>query len=290
MKSGDVGVVAASGTGLQEVAVLFHNADRGLSHGIGVGGRDLHDEIGAISTLRAIEWLEEDVQTRHILLISKPPGPQVTKQLMTRLARSSKPVTVCLLGATDLAAGPNVAIESTLKGAVQRVTGQTLNDFDATRISSDGLPPQLAARQGVLGLFSGGTLATEAAIVMARSDVRFEVIDLGADEYTVGRPHPMIDPSARMIRLERALQDSELRVVLLDVVLGLGSHRHPAGAICEVLARAPANSPAIVAYVCGTEDDPQSLSKQTRALEQAGVLLAPTNADAAMLASAIAGA
>ncbi|MGI9335401.1 MAG: acyl-CoA synthetase FdrA, partial [Gammaproteobacteria bacterium] len=200
---GGVGVVAASGTGLQEVSVLLTRAGQGLSHGIGVGGRDLSDAIGGLSTLRAIDLQEADDATEHIMLISKPPGVRTAQRVYERLARCNKPVTLCLLGidANEVPAG--LGTVPTLKAAVERVLGGSADDsFDI-----DGLARQIrqsagSARHWVHGLYAGGTLCAEAQVVFraaglapasnapiagsvsADSGASHRLLDLGSDEYT----------------------------------------------------------------------------------------------------------
>lgn len=110
------------------------------------------------------------------------------------------------------------------------------------------------------------------------------MLDLGDDAFTRGRPHPMIDPEIRSEAIVRALTDAHVGVVLLDVVIGYGSHADPAGVVASALARAGAYRARIVASVTGTERDPQCYSLQCRTLERAGVIVAPSNAHAAELA------
>ena len=298
--NGSYGVVAASGTGLQEVSVLLTRAGLGISHGIGVGGRDLSDAVGALSTLTALDWLEADVNTTHIILISKPPGANTAAKVFERLSAMTKPVTVCLLGADDAGAtANNVSITRTLKQCVEVASGIPMD----TPIA---LPAAAEARAGsIRGLFCGGTLCAEARIVLSGAGAQVasnapvdaasindhasgtnghQLFDLGADEFTVGRPHPMIEPTVRDAPLQAALSDPNVAVVLLDVVLGYGAHLDPAGEIARVLRAHGATRPNIVAYVCGTETDPQGFHAQSQKLLSAGVMLAPSNADAATLA------
>lgn len=311
VRRGPVGVIAASGTGLQEVAVQLDRAGSGVSQGIGVGGRDLSDAVGGLSTLQAIDWLEADAGTEQILLISKPPGARTAQSVFARLAGCTKPVTVCLLGLSRAAVPAALRAADTLEQAVQTVLGADPRsgfDIDAIAVAARAtLDPR---RRWVRGLFAGGTLCAEAQVVFAAAGARsgsnapltpatahdthhdqdagHRLLDLGADEFTRGRPHPMLEPTVRDAPLAEALGDPHCAVVLLDVVLGLGSHADPAAAICRQLDAAPAERPEVVAYVCGTPGDPQDSRVQERALREAGVLLAPSNAAAAALALAIA--
>ena len=300
---GRIGVVAASGTGLQEVAVLLARTGAGISHGIGVGGRDLSDAVGGISTLDAIDLLASDAGTDHLILVSKPPGPRTARLVFERLAAAGKPCTAVVFGAGEGGVEPPRAgpvLVPTLKAAVERAAGRPIApDYDLGAAARDAAARLEPERQALRGLFCGGTLATEAQAVLAAAGFRVAsnavgatrsvhtVIDLGADEYTVGRPHPMIDPAPRTAKLREALADPEVAVVLLDVVLGLGAHDDPARPVCDAVPEA--RGPAVVASVCGTGDDPQDYARQAAMLADAGVIVAPSNADAAALAAAILG-
>src|SRR5690606_14776291 len=60
IKRGPIGLVAASGTGLQEVTVLIDQFGGGISQAIGVGGRDLSKDVMGRMTLHAINALNAD--------------------------------------------------------------------------------------------------------------------------------------------------------------------------------------------------------------------------------------
>jgi hypothetical protein len=327
---GGVGVVAASGTGLQAVTTLIGRAGGGISHGIGVGGRDLRDEIGGITTLMAIDALDADRATQHIVLVSKPPAPRVAAAVLARIAQSGKPFTVCLLGEAGLSLPPNAGHARTLREAAERALG---SGPLAPRFVADARLPRQGAGRYVRGLYCGGTLCAEAQLVLraageavasnapvpgaqalAEAGRMHSIVDLGADEYTRGRPHPMIEPSIRNEPLHAALADPATAVVLVDVVIGYGAHPDPAGVLARALhaggashpgdgeaaerqggvrpagshqagARAP-QRPLVIASVTGTEGDPQVYSHQVRTLQGAGVIVAPSNAHAAELALA----
>jgi len=293
---GDIGIVGASGTGIQEISCLIARAGRGVSHAIGTGGRDLKSEVGAITTLMAIDALEADAGTKHIVLVSKPPAAEVARAVLDRIGRSTKPCTVCFIGASDLPVPRNARAAATLKAAAELALGRPL----ASR------PPHRAVRSlrgpYVRGLFAGGTLCSEAQIVFAAAGVPVSsnvpvpgaralagaptghaLIDLGDDQFTRGRPHPMIEPAVRDAPLAAALADATVGVVLLDVVLGYGGHHDPAGHLAQTLSGRP-DGIAIVASVTGTDADPQPRTAQARKLESAGVIVADCNADAAALA------
>jgi len=262
---GDTGIVSASGTGLQEVSSLLARQGRGVSHGIGVGGRDLSEKVGGRMTLAALEALEADPATKRIIIISKPPAPSVARKLAARVKRSKKPVTLCLLGA---------------KGAAVR----TLEQASGIVLEEKKLKGKAAGK--IRGLFCGGTLCAEAMIVLQDLGVRVganDLLDLGDDQYTRGRPHPMIEPGLRTEYVERALKEKGVGVILLDVVIGYGSHPDPAGLIAAAVRKK--NGKLVIASVTGTEADPQVYSKQVRTLEAAGVVVAGSNAAAARLAA-----
>ncbi len=294
---GDVGLISASGTGLQEVSCLLARAGRGISHGIGVGGRDLSEEVGGLMTLAALDALEADPATRHIVIISKPPARSVAAKIAARVAQSTKPVTLCLLGAGGM----------TLAAAAEQVLGRPLAGGLLPAVSlAGGLLPAPRKRPGWLrGLYSGGTLCNEAQLVLlaagfdvksnvpvpgAGETARLEIeahslIDLGEDAYTRRRPHPMIEPGLRNELLTKTLADPGVAVVLLDVVIGYGAHADPAGLIAQTVdaARRTKGSsfPAVIASITGTEGDPQCYSRQLARLGAAGVLVAGSNAEAA---------
>ena len=299
--TGDIGIIGASGTGIQEVSCLIARAGHGISHAIGTGGRDLKAEVGAITTLMAIDALDADDRTKHIVLISKPPAASVARSVLDRVAKSAKPFTICFLGATDFALPANARSAATLKATAELVVGEGAS-------STRPLLPQVNGRKLVRGLFAGGTLCSEAQIVfrqaglpvmsnvpvpgasaMAEAHDGNIMIDLGDDEFTRGRPHPMFEPGVRDAPLAEALADPGVGVVLLDVVLGYGGHPDPAGHLVEFLA-AWKRRPAIVASVTGTDADPQPREAQVQKLVDAGMLVTDSNADAAEVAIAAIGA
>ena len=303
---GDIGIVAASGTGLQEVACLIARAGGGISHGIGVGGRDLGAAVGGATTLAAIDALDRDAATERIVLVSKPPDPGTARRIADRIAASPKRFTLCCIGmgAMDLpenarqAATLRDAAEDALSGAGAPEPGGTL-DIAASRHTRKGA--------ALRGLFSGGSLCAEAQAVLMAGGIEFasnvpipgaatipkkedsghSLIDLGADEYTRGRPHPMIEPAVRNGPLAEAFADPAVGVVLIDVVLGHGSHKDPAGRLVSALEAHEGDAPVVIASVCGTDEDPQNRAGQVEALREAGVVVAGSNAGAAETAAAL---
>jgi len=306
---GGIGVVSASGTGLQEVSSLIARSGKGVSHGIGVGSRDLGEAVGGIMTLMAIDALDADAGTNHIVLLSKPPAPLVARRVLERVAASAKPFTVCFLGLDDNEVPANAQWTSTLTAAAEHALGgAAIRTSDVLRQAADTAAAALEpGRHRIQGLYCGGTLCAESQIVLRQADevvashvpvpgvvrcgnfadAAHVLIDLGADEYTRGRPHPMIEPAVRGDALARNLAEPDAAVVLLDVVIGHGAHGDPAGAVAAVVAQASGERPVVVASVTGTEADPQVYSTQVNRLEAAGVIVAPSNACAAKIALAI---
>jgi succinyl-CoA synthetase alpha subunit len=308
--SGGIGIVGASGTGIQEVSCLISEAGGGISHAIGVGGRDLKREIGGITTLMALDLLDADPETDRIVLISKPPHPEVAQAVVAKIARSAKPHVVCFIGAGAMELPDNAQQASTLLEAAElALGGERIGDgFDAAGAARGAAGDRRSGR--IEGLFSGGTLAAEAQLVLraagrsvvsnapvpgvsepgqgeAQSD---RILDLGADEYTRGKPHPMIDPSVRDEMLAAALSDPGVSVILLDLVIGFGAHSDPAGHVAKLLAAHDGARPSLAASVTGTAGDPQGKARQAATLTAAGVAVAPSNAQACELALAIASA
>lgn len=264
---GDIGIVSASGTGLQEVSTLIARMGGGVSHGIGVGGRDLDARIGALGMLAAIDALEQDPGTRTIVLISKPPAPEVAKRVMDRVKAGSKRFVVCFLGSDG----------STLRDAAEQAVNAKISDWKK---------PVLKKQAGkfVRGLYCGGTLCSEAKMIFAAKGLKgHSFVDLGDDEFTRGRPHPMIEPELRNEHVAAALADPRVGVVLVDVVLGFGSHPDPSGTLVKILD----TKKIVIASIVGTEGDPQVFSRQAAALRNAGVVVAPSNAHAAELAASL---
>ncbi len=302
VKPGRVGCIAASGTGLQAVASRLDALGEGISHGIGVGGRDLSAEVGGLMTLHALDFLADDPETIIVVLISKPPDAEVLPKIEKALKALEKPHVVCFLGAENPGWAETLedaghAVAAILKGESHRPE----NFF-----AQAGLKGRIASLQpaggfvdaGVLGLFSGGTLAHESRLILEEllGDVswnedggRHRVLDLGDDRYTVGKPHPMIDPESRAEMILRFAVDEDTGVVLFDLILGRGSAQDPAGPLARAVkeTRIQAKYPVFVASVVGTADDPQAMSEQVRILEDAGVVVLPSNAQATRFAAAL---
>lgn len=291
VRRGPVALVAASGTGAQEISRLLDGAGTGISQLIGVGGRDLSAEVGGLMTELALDLVAADPETEIVVLVSKPPAPEVADRLLARLAALGKPAVACLLGVDD--ADGRVTVRGTLEGgaaAAAALAGHPLSIPDGGAETAAGDTERLPGR--VLGLYTGGTLASEAKIVLARAGVTAEILDLGDDQYTAGRPHPMIDPSARAERVVDAGHRPDVSLLLVDLVLGHGAAADPATPLADAVRTARAAAAAdgrelvVVGSVCGTASDPQGTAAQARILHDAGVVLAGSNAAAARYAAA----
>ncbi len=295
---GDIGIVGASGTGIQEVSCLLAEMGHGISHAIGVGGRDMSSTVKGISTLMAIDALEADEATRHIVLVCKPPAAEVAALVLQRISESTKPFTMCFIGGQSPQLPANAQWANTLMAAAEKAANATLtisNHPVRAAVANDGTL--------IRGLFCGGTLCAEAQVICLAAGIDVTsnaaipgvlsdlapaastLIDLGSDEYTQGKPHPMIDPTVRDQLLTEALADSRTAVVLIDVVIGYGAHADPAGQLVKSLPVGFGRGAVpIVASVTGTEQDPQVRSRQIAILLEAGIQVADSNAHAARLA------
>ena len=283
VRPGPVGVVAAAGTGAQEVACLIDAAGGGVSHIIGVGGRDLSTAVGGTMVRQGLAMLARDEPTETLLLVAKE--PEALDALAGAVPDGTRAV-AALVGWEGEIDGWDV--HPTLEAAALAAAGTAAAPDD------DGA---VQARPGrVLGLFSGGSLAHEASVVLgpllgtvATEPEAIEgeghvVVDLGTERYTQGRPHPMVDLGIRLEMLEAAADDGRTACVLLDVVCGHGAHPDPASELAGAVARA-ARHAAVVVRVCGTDADPQDASRQAVTLRDAGAVVAPSNAAAARLAA-----
>jgi succinyl-CoA synthetase alpha subunit len=296
---GRVGCVAASGTGLQAVVTRLAALGEGVSHGIGVGGRDLSAEVGGTMTTLALAALARDARTEAIVVISKPPSDAALPALDAAIRATGKPVVVCCLGAVRSdAPGTWVnTLDAAADAVVARLRGASWSPRAFTH--PEWVRARLAALRGtrgrVVGLYTGGTLAHEARLVLQPllGATGHRILDLGADEFTVGRPHPMLDPDARAALVREAARDRELGVLLFDLVLGRGAHPDPASALVEAIRDAREIAASVgggafvaVASIIGTDADPQGLRAQVERLRAVGVDVLPSNAEAARFAAA----
>lgn len=325
VRRGPIGLAAASGSGLQETMVLIDRFGSGVSQAIGVGGRDLGDEIGGITMLQAIDILEADADTKVIVVISKPPGKNTERKIMDRLRTCSKPVMVNFINGDKEAivqAGA-VATETFAETALAAISRLALpvatKTVDITAVELSAIAAREVGRYApeqryLRGIYCGGTLAEEAMLIMRRSigeiyanaplspdmllanpQISREhcVIDIGAEEFTRGKPHAAIDPSPRLDRFRTEAADPAVALILMDFLLGYSCNPDPAGMMAETIAEAIATAEragrhlSVVASICGSELDPQGFSAQKAKLSAAGVMVMPSNSAAARLAAAI---
>ncbi len=325
---GNIGVIGASGTGLQQVTCLIDQFGAGITHAIGTGGHDLAEAVGGITMLTALQQFAEDKATEIICLVSKPPAASVAAKVLTAAKACKKPVVVCFLGAKpesissageNLIAARDLAEAAKLSAALShgksfaevRAMSQQEADLSEVKTRAKALAAKLkTAQTNLRGLYTGGTFCYEALLLLQDSLPNLQsntptgkvkkvadlwkssghnILDLGDDDFTRGRPHPMIDPSLRNDRLIAEAADSSVGVILLDFVLGYGSHENPAGEIIAAAKMARENAKkdgrelVFIAHICGTKGDPQSLAGQEKILSDAGMELAKSNAEAALL-------
>jgi FdrA protein len=294
VRPGSVGIVAAAGTGAQESACLLDAAGVGVSHIVGVGGRDLSREIGGIMFGEAMGMLAAHESTDTLLLVSKQPSPEAVRALGAAVPSGVR-VLAAFVG-WDREEAP-FEVHPTLEAGAAAAAGVKPADVSALELEVDARRGQSAGRS-LLGVYSGGSLAHEAATILEpqlgplagnvghgprTGRDGHALFDLGDGEYTHGRPHPMVDLELRIAMLEQAAADRRVGCVLLDVVLGFGGHGDPAGGLADTV-RQLADRALVIAHVCGTPDDPQDSGRQQGILADAGALVAPSNAAAARLA------
>ncbi len=299
VRRGNIGLVGASGTGLQAITSHIHQLGGGISHAIGTGGRDLKADVGAITAHQALQILGSDAATRVIVLVSKPPSPDVAAKLLAAAQATAKPVVVDFIGypppsrklgslhfATSLSEAAEIAMELLV-----------ISNWEFKR---DHLP---ITNYYLRGLFSGGTLAYESLLALqatlspiySNSPIHesqklddplkskaHTILDLGEDDFTVGRLHPMMDNDLRLRRLKQEAADPEVGMILLDVVLGEGAHPDPASELAPVIAEIKKAKPSleVIAIVIGTEDDPQNSNQQVERLTESGVAVFRSVTDA----------
>jgi FdrA protein len=295
---GRIGLAAASGTGLQAVSCHLAAAGEGVSHAIGLGGRDLSDDVGGLMLEPALALLAADPDTTVVCVLGKAPGPATSVKIRGWLERLGKPWVAHFTGNSDLNTAPTLEDAALTAAAVARggrhaAREFTLPDDEIARLVTAASASLGAGPRFVRGVYAGGTLAQEAAALLhvhvggGGNGIGHQINDLGDDTHTVGRPHPMIDGTVRREWIAREAEDPATAVILLDVVLGYGAHPDPAGELLPAIATARARGVTVIASVCGTEGDPQGLSRQADALRRAGVVVMPSNAQAARIAARI---
>ena len=329
VREGDIGMVCASGTGAQEVSSIIDQLGGGISQLLGTGGRDLRKEVGGTMMKLCLNALANDSKTRVIAIVSKPPTPEVACRVLDQASACGKPVVVCFIGGdpAEIEKRGLVAacsLEDCARKAVALSRGEEPHTFDGfamgeeqARELAESEASQMAPGQKyVRGLYTGGTLCDEAmklligdlghirsniplnqedylADARTADSVENTFLDFGDDAFTVGRPHPMIDPSLRAERVAKEAEDPEVAVVLVDCVIGYGSHEDPAADLSKAIRAGRASAEGsgrhltVVASVCGTDGDPQGRRATQSKLEEAGAIVLPTNAQAARFAQMV---
>jgi len=314
VRRGPIGIVGASGTGIQEISSLVDRYGGGISQAIGTGGHDLSKRVGGVMTRLGIEALGDDDQTEVIVVVSKAPSPGVACDIVETVSSAGKPAVVYFVGGEPQPAIGNVVFAKTLVDAA-RLACERAGITDLPPKEAITLPDVQYApeQQFIRGYFCGGTLCQEAWEILARRglDIRSNVAtdptqkidpkkeadghllwDLGDDSFTLGRPHPMIEPSLRDEHLLAAAQDPTVAVILVDLVLGYGAHPDPGSSLAAAVtraievARSRGGDLLVIASITGTDQDPQGLNRQRKALEDAGLIIASSNAAAAEAAFA----
>jgi len=329
IRKGNIGLVCASGTGAQEVSSIISQLGGGISQLIGTGGRDLSLAIGGIMMQMGLDALIQDQDTEIIVLVSKPPAREIAEQILNQAAGAGKPVVVCFIGGnpeeiTRRGLHAACSLEDAAHKAVDLANGRAPKDFTsftmgiqcATELAAKEANRLTAGQLYLRGLYTGGTLCDESMkilieslgcihsniplrqedlLVDARSSpsVAHTFLDFGDDAFTVGRPHPMIDPSLRAERLVEEAKDRQVAVILVDCVIGYGSHPDPAHDLSAAIMQAKLSAEqegrylCVVASVCGTEMDPQNYTETQKKLETAGAIVMPSNAQAARFANLV---
>lgn len=318
VRRGRVGLVAASGTGTQEISSLLDWLGCGVSQAIGTGGRDLQQDIGGLTMLQGLAMLAEDAETDVIVVTSKPPSPDIADTIVSFCAKLDKPVVINFVGQNSTGQNGNITFTSTL--AQTALTAGRLIDptcelpqlADATKdqFVQNAKAARCPSQRYLRGLYAGGTLCYEALFLLREqlggiysnlehgafelkdlfSSKEHTIIDLGDDAYTEGRAHPMIDPTLRNQRILQEAQDPEVAMLLLDLVIGYGAHENPAAQLAQTLvqareiARADGRELPVIVTICGTKNDVQNYDQQAAQLRDADILVAGNNAEAVLLA------
>ena len=328
LRPGPVGIIAAAGTGLQEVSSLLDQCDIGVKYGLGVGANDPKEKIGGLMMLESLKVLEELPDIEIMAIVSKPPSLRVKNMIIDYIVKhGKKKYVLAFIGAGHDGSLPNsisskIVQVNTLASAVFAIASLTSNQQYKLSLVRLHMKPEILQnavakewrrlgeqQKYIRALYTGGTFAYETQVILngvlkdlysnaptggtkklpsASKSKKHSILDLGEEEFTQGRPHPMIDPTIRRLRLVEESQDPEVGVILMDFVLGYGSNPDPVGAVLNEIAQVKANARksgrylSIVTHVCGTKRDPQGYDESIRKLENAGALVLPTNALAAI--------
>lgn len=278
LRRGSIGLIGASGTGLQQVSSIIHQNGGGVSQMIGLGGHDLRDEVGGTMMLQALSLLSKDPATETIVLVSKPPSPNVQERVLQVARQAGKRVVIHFVGSRL----PNY------EWAAATLEDAALLALKLPPLTSGDNRSAGKSLRRIYGLFSGGTFQAEAAAMLSGDD-SVSLIDLGDDQYTKGKPHPMIDFSTRIEFIENTVSKDPNAILILDVVLGHGAHADPAGELVPVLSKITKKYPkvSVITHICGTSEDPQGFDSSVKRLKEVS-MVAPSNAAAVRAAQDLA--
>ncbi|MDO4474030.1 MAG: acyl-CoA synthetase FdrA [Eubacteriales bacterium] len=301
VNKGSIGIIGASGTGIQELTTIIDRLGEGVTNAIGIGGRDLNAAIGGITMMDMIDAMEDDDSVKVVIVVSKPPAKEVRDRIAARLADFSKPVVTLFVGEKPEYHEENLyhtyTLDEAARLAVSLVRGEEIAEASADVDEAEFYRAE--DNKTIKAYYSGGTLANEAAMLikdamnceippedvegyMLQLDGNI-VVDLGDDAYTQGKPHPMIDPAKRIECMKEAVDDESTGVVLLDIMLGYGSHEDMAGALLPTIKELQAKAENagrkvfFIATVCGTKSDYQGYDDAVNKLKEAGVIVCENN-------------
>ena len=307
---GEIGVVAASGTGLQEVTTLISNYGFGITQALGTGGRDIKEEVGGISFLRSLSMLAEDESTKVILMVAKPPHPSVLSKIGKFIEGIKKPTVAVFLGADQEDIDKyGIKYAETLEDGAKiacELTGGTVTISEAYKnikvnynkkcmraLYSGGTfcyeTQLLLKKQGVSDLFSNAPCKGVLKLQNSNISQGHTILDLGEDEFTQGRPHPMIDFSLRNQRILEEVKNPDVSFLIIDLVIGYGANMNPMDEFIPTIRKARVSNPEIpiISFVTGTDNDPQEKVTLIKTMKELGVHVVNSNKQAAILASNI---
>jgi len=322
LSEGPVGIVAASGSGAQEVGCIIEQCGLGVSSIIGTGGRDLYPEIGGITMLQGIERLEKDPGTEVIVLVSKLADLKVMEKVLSAADKVQKPVVAVFLGGNEeLFKGhkviPAFSLEEAALKACELIQKRKISigftDEEIEAIVSEEIKQYKNDQRYFRGLYCGGTFTEESLIYFNReipgvtlySNLKTKyaqkladhhnskghcILDMGAEDFTSEAPHPVFDPALRIARLRSELEDPQVAVVLLDFITGPGVAEDPITTFIEAIRQEQEKSDRHITYIaniCGSARDPQNISEKIILLKEAGVIVTRSNYESARLAGAL---
>ena len=327
VRRGNIGIVGASGSGIHEIAILVHRYGMGISQAIGTGGKDISEQVGGSTMIRGLRFLENDPETKVIVLVSKPPHPATIKKVLDEVRSCSKPVVIFFLGGdpSDIT-GAGAVCASSLEDAAEIAvalakgvsdnSGNYLEKCESElKTLADAEKKKLKPEQKYLrAIFCGGTHSEESVLLLqdgvadlhsnlafgkaqklanSNDSIKNTLVDMGDEEFTRGKPHPVMDPSILNGRLMQDGSDPEVGVILFDLLYGHGIHRDPVGTIEDTIRAIRKKSEdegryiSFIASLCGTDLDIQNIEDQQKRLEELGVIIMPSNAKASILSSLI---